>query len=174
MPRPAGSAAELETRRRHGLRLLDEGRSLNEVGRLLGCAASSVQRWRDARRQGGEAALKVRASPGRPPGLDRKKSNRLVKLLLRGAKALGYSTDLWTTSRIADLIEREFEVRFHPDHVGRLLHGLGWTHQKPERRALERDEVEIERWKAKEWPRVKKTPRGWVPTSSSSMNRASS
>ena len=66
-----------------------------------------------------------------------------------------------------------FGVRYHPDHIGRLMHTLGWTPQKPERRALERDEEEIERWKQEDWPRIKKTPQGWAPISSSPMNRAS-
>jgi hypothetical protein len=75
--------------------------------------------------------------------------------------------------RIAEVVEREFGVSYHPDHIGRLMHSLGWTPQKPEARALEREEVEIERWKQKEWPRIKKTPQGWAPISSSPMNRAS-
>jgi transposase len=71
------------------------------------------------------------------------------------------------------MVEREFGVRYHPDHIGRLMHSLGWTPQKPERRALERNEEEIERWKREEWPRIKKTLQGWVPTSSLQTNRAS-
>jgi transposase len=88
--------------------------------------------------------------------------------------ASGYTTELWTTQRIADLITQEFGVRYHADHVGRLMHDLGWSHQKPERRALERDEKAIERWTREEWPRVKKTLRGWVPTSSLPTSPASS
>jgi transposase len=98
---------------------------------------------------------------------------RLLKLLLKGPLVQGYRTNLWTTSRIAALIEREFGVHYHRDHVGRLMRSLHWSHQKPERRAVERDEQAIERWKQKDWPRVKKTPRGWAPTSSSPMNPGS-
>jgi transposase len=97
----------------------------------------------------------------------------LVKLLLQGPLAHGYRTNLWTTARIAVLIERELGVHYHRDHIGRLMHSLNWSHQKPERRALERDEQAIARWKQKDWPRVKKTLRGWVPTSSSSTNPGS-
>ena len=64
-----------------------------------------------------------------------------------------------------ELIRREFGVSYRRDHVGRLMRSLNWSHQKPEKRAIERDEAEIERWKRKEWPRVKKTLRGWAPTS---------
>jgi transposase len=172
--RPRGAAAVLEARRHRALKLLDEGRSLHEVGRLLGCAPISVMRWRDAREEGGAAALRVRFSPGRPPKLNVRQRQRLVKLLLQGAIAQGYRTEIWTTARVAALIRRIFGVRYHRDHVGRLLHALGFTHQKPERRALERNEEAIERWKKQEWPRIKKKPRGWVLTSSSSMSRASS
>jgi transposase len=158
--RPKGSAAVLEARRRRGLRLLDQGRSLNEVARLLDCAPSSVMRWRDARDAGGEEALRVRFSPGRPPKLSARDRRRLVKLLERGARAHGYATDLWTTERVARVIFREFRVRYHRAHVGRVLHSLGWSVQKPERRALERDEERIARWKRETWPRIKKKPRG--------------
>jgi len=163
MPRPQGSADLLEDRRRRALALLDSGCSLNEVGRRIGCAAVSVMRWRDARRRGGEQALRVRYSPGRPPKLDRKQQKQLIRLLLRGALAHGYRTSLWTTARIAEVIQREFGVQYHRDHVGRLMHSLQWSPQKPERRALERDEKAIARWKQKDWPRIKKTLRGWVP-----------
>lgn len=164
MPRPEGSADLLEDRRRRALALLDSGYSLNEVGRRIGCDASSVMRWRDARRRGGEKALRVRYSPGRPPKLDKNQRRRLPRLLLRGARAHGYQTNLWTTARIAEVIQREFGVEYHRDHVGRLMHSLQWSPQKPERRALERDEEAIARWKQKDWPRIKKTLHGWMPT----------
>jgi transposase len=173
MSRLKGSADLLEDRRRRALGLLDEGFSLNAVGRRIGCNPSSVMRWRDARLEGGDSALQVRFSPGRPLKLSAAQRKRLVRLLLKGSMAQGYRTNLWTTARIAKLVESQFGVRYHPDHIGRLLHSLGWTPQKPERRALERDEDQIERWKQKEWPRIKKTPQGWVPTSSLPMNRAS-
>ncbi len=165
--RPKGSAELLQYRRRKALELYDEGRSLNEVGRLVGCAPSSVMRWRDARDEGGEKALEVKKASGRPPKLTEKQRRKLEKMLLKGPLAAGYGTDLWTTARIADLIERTFGVKYHRDHIGRLLHQMGWSHQKPERRALERDQQEIDRWLAEDWPRVKKTPAGWAPTSSS-------
>jgi len=174
MPRPKGSADLLEHRRHRALTLLDAGRTLHQVARLIGCAASSVMRWRNRRRRGGAKALKVRFSPGRPPKLTRPQHRRLVKLLLKGAMANGYRTDVWTTARIAEVIEENFRVRYHRDHIGKLMRKLDWSPQKPERRAVERDEAAIERWKRKTWPRVKKTPQGWAPTSSSLTNPDSS
>jgi len=172
--RPKGSAEVLADRRRRALRLVDSGHSLNEVARKIGCQASSVMRWRDKRNAGGVSVFEVGASPGRPPKLSMKQKKRLVQQLLQGALAQGYATDLWTCERIARLIRKEFGVRYHRDHAGRLLRQLGWSYQKPERRALERNEKAIESWKRQKWPRVKKTLHGWAPISSSSMNRASS
>jgi transposase len=174
MPRPKGGADLLEDRRKRALALLKYGLSLNEVGRRIGSSASSVMRWRDAWRRGGAIALKVRFSPGRPWKLGKRQRQRLIALLLKGAMAHGYRTNLWTTARIAEVIERKFGVRHHRDHVGRLMRSLKWSVQKPERHALERKEAEIKHWKKKEWPRIKKTLRGWAPTSFSPMNPASS
>ncbi len=172
--RPRGSADLLEDRRRRALALLDEGLSLNEVGRRIGCSASSVMRWREARRRGGQRALKVRFSPGRPPKLSRAQERALIRVLLKGAMAFGYANQLWTTARVAEVIWKKFRVRYHRDHVGRVLHSLGWSHQKPQKKALERKEAEIRRFVRQEWPRVKKTPNGWAPISSLSTNRVSS
>lgn len=135
MPRLKGSADLLEDRRRRALVLLDDGLSLNEVGRRIGCNPSSVMSWRDARRQRGIGALQVRFSPGRTLKLAASRRKRLVPLLLKGPVAQGYRTNLWTTARIAEMVEREFGVRYYPDPIGRLMHSLGWTPQKPERRA---------------------------------------
>jgi transposase len=165
MPRLKGSADLLEDRRKRALVLLDSGCSLNEVARRIGCNASSVMRWRDARKRGGVKALQVRFSPGRPLKLSAAQRKRLVELLLQGSQAHGYRSNLWTTARIAEVIEQEFGVQYHRDHVGRLMHSLKWSPQKPERRALERDEEEIERWKKEDWSRIKKKPNGWAPIS---------
>jgi transposase len=118
--------------------------------------------------------LKVRSSPGRPPKLSLSACRSLLKVLLEGAMANGYPTQLWTTARIGEVIRKKFRVQYHRDHVGRLMHRLGWSHQKPQKRALERKEGEIRRFVREDWPRVKKTPRGWGPTSSSPTNQASS
>ncbi len=172
--RPHGSPDALEERRRRIVAFLKQKLSLHEVARRIGCHASSVLRWRNAFRAGGLQALKAKPAPGRPPRLTPAQKAHLVRLLRAGAMAQGYRTELWTTQRIAELIERRLGVHYHRNHVGKLLHQLGWSPQTPERRAVERDEAAIARWKRADWPRVKKTPRGWAPTSSSSTKRASS
>lgn len=134
MPRLKGSAALLEDRRRRALTLLDAGCSLNEVGRRIGCNASSVMRWRNARRFGGAKALKVRPSPGRPLKLGHAQRKRLIDLLLEGPPAHGYRINLWTRTCIADLVKREFGVQYHRDHIGRVLHSLNGYGLGPGRR----------------------------------------
>jgi transposase len=163
--RPRGSADLIAYRRRRALALLDEGRALQEVARLIGCHASSVLRWRDARAAKGEDAFAVTFSPGRPPKLSASQKRRLGTVLLKGARAQGYRTELWTTRRIAQVVERTFGVSYHRGHVGRLMAGIGWSCQKPERRAAERDEPAIRRWRDEVFPEVKKTPSGWAPIS---------
>jgi transposase len=81
---------------------------------------------------------------------------QLVKLLTRGALHAGYRTDLWTLPRVTELIRQEFGVRYHPAHVWKILTSLGWSCQKPERRAIERDDAAIAQWKQHDWPRIKK------------------
>lgn len=172
--RPIGSAAELYRRRQRAIELVREGLSLNETARRIGCSASSVMRWWHAFRRGGKTALMPRPAPGRPPRLSAKDRQRLLRYLLKGPLAHGYRTDLWTTLRIAELIQHKFGIRYHRDHVGRLLHSLGWSCQKPERRALQRNDEAVKRWKYRNWARIKKTPRGWAPISSLSTNPPSS
>jgi transposase len=171
--RPHGSPKALAQRRHRVVALLRQKLSLHEIARRIGCHASSVLRWRNALRSGGVEALKPKPAPGRPPKLTMRQKAKLLKLLTQGAMAHGYRTELWTTQRIATLIERRLGVKYHRNHVGKLLHQLGWSHQKPERRAVERDEAAIAAWKGTVWPAVKKTPQGWRPTSSLSTNLGS-
>ena len=162
-----GSARVLEARRRRALALVERGLSLNAAARRLGCSPSSVLRWVRAFRRHGEEGLRVRPTPGRARRLTARQEARLLRELLRGALAHGYGTDLWTTQRIAEVIERRFGVRYHRAHVSRLLARNDWSPQKPERRARERDEAAIERWKRTRWPRVKRGPSNARRTSSS-------
>src|SRR3989442_1197913 len=141
--RPQGSPEELERRRRRGIDLLQAGASVTEVARRLGCSHSSVILWREAVRRRGLTALTAKPAPGRPPKLTAAQQRQLPRLLLRGATTWDYDTDLWTTGRIATVIHRTFGVRLHGAHVGRLLTTLGWSCQKPERRAVERDDAAI-------------------------------
>jgi transposase len=106
----------------------------------------------------GEKGL-ARVPTGRKPRLNAVQLAQLAEHLQNGPQAHGYATALWTTERIANLIHRQFGVRYHRDHVGRLLGQMGWSCQRPTGRARERKEEEISRWKRVEWPRIKKKPK---------------
>jgi transposase len=158
--RPKGTAVELERRRRRAMRLLDQGQSLTTVATMVGAALSAVWTWREQYRRHGPAALAPKPTPGRPSKLTGRQRDRLLRLLARGARAQGYATDLWTTKRVAAVITRTFDVAYHPAHVSRLLAACGWSYQKPTRRAVERDEAGIARWKRGRWPAIKKKSAG--------------
>jgi transposase len=104
---------------------------------------------------------------GRKPKLSESQLGKIERALKRGPEAAGYQTGLWTAWRVADWIERELGVSYHPGHVWRILRQLGWTPQRPTGRALERDEEAIRRWKRYRWPALKKTPKGKARRSSS-------
>jgi transposase len=156
--RPKGSAKELEARRLVGGRLLQEGKGVREVARLTGASPSSVSRWKQDLEAGGLEALKAKAHPGRSARLTQDQKRALEQVLLKGPLAAGFSTDLWTLARVAEVIEREFGVKYHPGHVWYILRAMGWSCQKPERRARERDEEAIAKWRKEDWPRIKKKP----------------
>ena len=149
---------ELERRRQRAVRLLDAGHGLTTVAQMVGAAKSAVWQWRVTARRHGPAGLAAKPTPGRPPKLTPRQRARLPRVLARGARAHGYTNDLWTTARVATVITRTFGVTYHPAHVGRLLAACGWSCQKPERRALERDEAAIAHWKRHRWSAIKKKP----------------
>ena len=154
--RPVGSARQLERRRQRAIALLQDGRPPVEVARVLGVDRRSVRRWNAAHRKRGTAGLAARPVPGRPSKLTARHRTRLEAMLLRGAEASGFASDLWTCPRVAHVIRERFGIRYHVDHIGRLLRALGWTPQRPTRRAFERDEAGIQRWIKQDWPRIKK------------------
>ena len=158
--RPAGTPAELERRRLRAVELLAQGYPPVHVARMVGVDRRSVRRWKATFRKRGHSGLKARPACGRPPKLSASLTHRLEGALLRGAQVAGFPTDLWTCPRVAQLIAQRFRIRYHVDHIGRLLHALGWSPQKPARRAVERDEEAIRGWVKQTWPALKKKPTG--------------
>ena len=159
---------KLEQRRMQAARLLKEGLSEAEVARQVGVHRQSVNRWAKQLTSGGRSALKRAVRTGRPPQLSAKDLRRIEQGLKRGPEALGYGTSLWTSWRVVDLIERECGVKYSTVHAWRVLRSLGWTPQRPTRRALERDDEKVGRWKRDRWPELKKTPKSGDKPSSSS------
>jgi transposase len=118
-----------------------------------------VWRWWKAYRKGGEAALRARPPAGRRSKLTDAQKQNLRRRLLEGARANGFATDLWTCPRIAQLIRRLWGVSYHVDSLPRFLRAMGFSCQRPQKRAVERDEEAVASWVAHQWPRIKKKPR---------------
>jgi transposase len=151
-----GTAEQLQERRYRAIALLGEGIPSGEVARQLGVSPGAVSQWKKAHQQHGDAGLQASKHPGPPPKLSPQECQRLLKLLVQGPRKHGWKTDLWTLPRIAELIQRTFGQQYDQSGVWRLMRRLGWSCQKPERRARERDANAIERWRKKDWPRIKK------------------
>lgn len=149
---------EAVKRRVRAGRLLLAGKSPPEVARTVGAPRQTVYRWREVLEAGGIDALRDMSKGGRPSRLGGDELSQLYVALLEGAQAHGFATPLWTLKRVRLWIERQFGVRYSEVHVWRLLGQLGFSNQKPDRRALERDEAAIEHWRKRTWPAVKKTP----------------
>lgn len=151
------SRKEAERRRRRAMALVEAGHSQSEVARQLGVTPAAVCQWVKARREGGEEALAARTGAGRPPCLSAPQLERLAQVLDRGPTRWGFATELWTLKRVAQVIEHEFGEVYDPSGVWHLLRRMGWSCQKPERRARERDEDAIATWRQRDWPRIKKS-----------------
>lgn len=170
--RPKGSPVELEARRRRAAEYFRERKSLPEVARLCGASLSSVKRWKRAWKTGGVQALAARPHPGPTCKLTDRQKQSLVRQLKRGPRAAGYRSELWTCRRVAEVVRKQFRVSYHPDHLGRILHDLGFTPQKPQQVAREHDDEEVEHWRRYIWPSLKKRPVDLVPLSSLLMKLA--
>jgi transposase len=156
-----------EERRKRAWLLYQAGWKQKDIAEALGVTKGAVSQWIKVGVEEGEAALQARKSPGSPRRLSTAERQRIPGLLERGAESFGFLGDLWTCPRVAKVIERELGVKYHPAHVSRILKELGWTPQKPIRRAKQRKEAEIQRWKEERWPELKKRPRKKAEPSSS-------
>jgi transposase len=134
------------------LHLKQRGWYQRDIAEALGVSEETVSRWLARARDGGPEALRARPAPGRPPKLTDEQKRLIPEFLWHGAEAYGFRGDVWTRARIAKVIEEEFGVRYHKGHVGRLLQELRWTPQVPIRRAVQRDEGAIRRWREEVWP----------------------
>lgn len=154
--RPKGTPEELERRRHRAMALLEEGYGPSEVARMVGVTSGAVSQWKKAYQRNGPKALNAKPHPGPVPKLTAKQREKLARLLSKGPGQHGYRTELWTLKRVAEVIRKHFGVRYDPSGVWHVLRGMDWSCQKPERRARERDEKAIARWRSKDWPRIKK------------------
>jgi transposase len=148
-----------EWRRWRALHLKQQGWYQRDIADALGVSEETVSRWLARARDGGPTALRARPAPGRPPKLTDDQKRLIPEFLWHGAEAYGFHGQVWTRARIARVIEEEFGVRYHKTHVGRLLQELHWTPQVPIRRAVQRDEEAIRRWRDEAWPELQRRAR---------------
>jgi transposase len=153
---------------REAVALAAQGVSRRQIAAALDRSVHTVNKWLALARRQGPDALAAAPHPGRQPKLSVRPRQWLRRQRLNGAQAHGWSTDLWTAARVRELIWRKYGVEYHGCYVPTLLKALGWTRQKPERRARERNEAEIERWVRVEWPPA--TPRKFGPSGVSSTS----
>ncbi len=139
-------------------RLLQKGEKPAVVAEKVGAPRQTVYRWLNVLNEGGIEALRVMSKGGRPGQMSEEQREQLRAMLLEGPLANGYPTDLWTLKRVRLLIEKQFGVGFSEVHVWRLLGAMGFSNQKPEKQAKERDDQAVAKWKKRTWPALKKKP----------------
>ncbi len=142
--------------RKRAWALYQTGWKQKDIAEALGVTKGAVSQWIKRGKDGGEAGLTEQPKSGAPARLSEADRQKLPELLERGAESFGFRGDLWTCSRVGKVIQREFGVKYHPAHVSRILKDLDWTPQKPIKRAKQRKEAEIQRWKTERWPELKK------------------
>ncbi len=145
--RTKGSAEELEKRRHRAFELFRQGYTPTEVATEVGVTRQTAQRWKGVIAEGGKKAL--RSVPQHVPTckLSDAQLAELSLIVQNGASAAGFPTDLWTTKRIAQVVLKKFKITYNADHLGRLLHRLGFSCQKPAKKAREQKPEEVKQWR---------------------------
>jgi putative transposase len=173
-----GGLTAAERARREQVRLaaadlIEGGASDREVARRFRVSRMSANRWRRALAAGGRAALLSKGPAGGPCKLTPAQLRELEAVLEGGPAAWGWDEDqCWTLARIAEVVRRRFGVGYTLAGLDLLLHRIGWSVQVPARRAAERDEAQIARWREETWPVIKGRRRTWAPGWSSKTNPA--
>lgn len=143
-------------RRRRAAKLFQKGYSQAEVARRCGVSKEAARKWYGTWKRKGTKGLVTAQKPGPVSKLTEVKKKQVVDTLLKGPRAFGYHTDIWTLERVAAVIKRVARIRYHYRHVWRVLLSMGWSCQKPETRARERNEQAIKNWVRYTWPRIQK------------------
>ena len=146
-----------EERRMQAWKLHEQGWKQKDIATALGVTEGAVSQWFKKAKTQGVEALKHQPPPGATPKLSQEQRAQIPGLLQRGAEAFGFRGQVWTTKRVAQMIEQQFGVKYHPAHCSRLLRNLKYSQQKPIQKATQRDEVAIEAWKAQQWDELKKS-----------------
>lgn len=150
---------EMEKRRLKAARYFERGLATSEVARKLGVKRQSAHEWRKSWVEGGKESLLSSGPAGRKSRLSTAQQQEVVEALLEGPQNNGYATEVWTLPRVRALIRKTTGENYHESHVSRVLRDLGFSCQRPERRAIERDEKKIAQWRRVKWPAIKKSHR---------------
>ena len=149
---------ETVRRRVRAGRMLLAGKTPAQAAHAVGVARQTAYTWKAVLEEGGIDALRAMPTRGRPSRLDDEQLQALGRALLQKPTEHGFGTELWTLKRVGVLIQRMYGVKFGQTQVWRILGGLGFSPQKPDRRAIERDDDAVQTWKRKSWPALKKKP----------------
>lgn len=140
------------------------GKRQVDVVAELGVSAQTASRWHRSFAERGRAGLAGAGRAGRRRKLTGEQLAAVEAALLAGPRANGFATQLWTLARVAVVIERVTGVRYSQAQTWVVLRErLGWTRQRPARRAVERNEEAIAAWVKQDWPRIKKAPGAAAP-----------
>lgn len=149
--------AQLEERRTKGFEMLDTGFAPTEIATDLGVSRQIVHKWKQTYDQYGLDGAKAKTHPGTKKLLTPTQLQELKNIILNGAQAQGFPSDAWTCPRVAAVIQNQYEVTYSVRHVGYVLQDLGFSAQKPETRALKRDDQKIQTWVSETLPELKKS-----------------
>ncbi len=147
-----------EERRKQAWKLKEQGWQQQDIAVALGVSEGAVSHWMKRGREGGIEALEAQPPKGVSPRLTAEQKAQIPELLAKGAESYGFRGDVWTARRVAEVIAKTFGVRYHHDHVGRLMREAGWSRQKPVERASQRNEEALKQWSEERWLQVKKKP----------------
>jgi transposase len=135
-----------------------EGHTSGELAQILQAPRSKVSEWLQHYQTDGIDGLLEGVRSGRPSELTEKQQQQLGDILDSGPVAYGLDSGIWTSPMIAWVIEEEFGVQYHPGHVRKLLHGWGFSVQRPRRVLARADAAVQDRWHRRIYPALKKKP----------------
>jgi transposase len=150
------------------------GKRQIDVVDKLGVSAQTASRWHRTFLAEGKEGLAGAGRAGRLPKLSDEQLAAVEQALAKGPRANGFATEMWTLARVGQVIETLTEVRYSQTQTWTILRErLGWSRQRPARRAVERDDEAIATWVKHECPRIKKAPGAAAPGSSSKTRAGS-
>ncbi len=155
---PKAKLSEATRKRIRAGRMLKSGKRPTDIAREVGVARQTIYTWKAILEKDGFDALREVPEGGRPARLDATQRAALRRVLLQSPTAHGFGTELWTLKRVGAIIKREFGVEYGKTQVWRILGSLGFSPQKPDKRAIERDQDAVQHWKRRTWPALKKKP----------------